>query len=249
MNKLEQDAYELLKEILDYSDPDTANIVTNICLFNNERSFIYQPRFGIGRVYCYKEIETINYLTNKKIIKIEDKNKWIIHPNDPKLLSWCENLLFDGDPGASLYQPGQYSVVIDRSQALSLLKSLDSSYIKDYEYKNYELRLKTGNGMVTVLSLGISPAFRPVFETFFYLFNDTGKHEFTIDEISKKYKSLGFGEIEWNKFIFKKSGVNKYIKNPDLYQSRVVWCGGRRYSKLKGDEPTYKFYIKPFIDK
>ena len=136
----------------------------------------------------------------------------------------------------SIYRLKEILVLIERQTYVTFPTG------KDYIYLNGILYLRTLNEPAP-LDLSNAPILRPVFESFFYLCENTGKKLLDDTQLLKKYKQLTGEKIDWRLFIKRKASiVGKMInKKPEL-QSRIIW----EYDTIK---KMYKFEILPLLDK
>lgn len=114
---------------------------------------------------------------------------------------------------------------------------------RDHLYENGELHIKLQDGSTCTLDLSKANDYRPVFESFYYLFRDTNKSLFERDEVLKRYKELAKKDIDWRTFIKQKSSIVGKMINPKAgLKNRIVWEHDRATDK-------YKFEILPLSDK
>lgn len=120
---------------------------------------------------------------------------------------------------------GLYTVQFNYDKAEEWIKKhIQSIYRDDFRYENNQLHLKLANGdFYTALSLMHSPELRPIFESFYFLYIDTGRKLFTRDEILKKYKSLTGKSITWQELIKQKSSFGKLINRDAILKERLIW--------------------------
>lgn len=114
---------------------------------------------------------------------------------------------------------------------------------RDHLYENGELHIKLQDGSTCTLDLSKANDYRPVFESFYYLFRDSNKSLYERDEVLKRYKELTKKDIDWRTFIKQKSSIVGKMINPKAgLRNRIVWEHDRATDK-------YKFEILPLSDK
>ncbi|HRN70158.1 MAG TPA: hypothetical protein PLS49_03140 [Candidatus Woesebacteria bacterium] len=142
---------------------------------------------------------------------------------------------------------GQMAILVNKKSLLNFIQRFSNNRINnfinnDFYYENGELRLLLKDGTYSTLDLSKANKYRPIFESFYYLFRDTGKTLFTKKELLIKYKELTKNDIEWKDFIKKKSSIcGKMINSKQILKDRIVW----EYIK-KNDQ--YKFNILTLSD-
>lgn len=114
---------------------------------------------------------------------------------------------------------------------------------KTYEYQQGVLYLQRKNSQPCPLDLSNAPTLRPVFEAFFYLFEDTGRTSFSYKEVIERYERITGKTIEKASLSDRKSSIyGKKIKVNDCLKNRIVW----EYDKQK---ELWRFEILPLSDK
>lgn len=114
---------------------------------------------------------------------------------------------------------------------------------KTYDYQQGVLYLQRKNGQLCPLDLSNAPTLRPVFEAFFYLFEDTGRTAFSYKEVIESYKRITGRTIDKASLSDRKSSIyGKKIKVNDCLKNRIVW----EYDKQK---ELWRFEILPLSDK
>jgi len=111
-----------------------------------------------------------------------------------------------------------------------------------YTYENEVFYIKRRDGSACPLDLSAMPTLRPIFEAFFYLFRDTTKTAFTVNEVLESYKRITKKEIDRYILSKRKASIMKTINNKSCLKNRIVW-------KHKKAEDKWIFDILPSSDK
>jgi|GEM_PF-5776099 len=113
---------------------------------------------------------------------------------------------------------------------------------RDYLYSGQTLYLKTAHGTPCTLDLSKAPTLRPVFESFFYIFDNTGNKTVSTQDVLVNYKHLTGHEITWRMLIKRKSSiVGKMINPKQCLSNRLIW-------EYDNDKKQYRFEILPLSD-
>ncbi|MBI4038706.1 hypothetical protein HY384_01990 [Candidatus Daviesbacteria bacterium] len=143
---------------------------------------------------------------------------------------------------------GQAAVLINKRALEKFINKFSKNrdmplHRRDHVYENGELRLKLQDGSYCTLDLSKADEYRPVFESFYYLYRDTNRYLFDRAELLAKYKELTRKEVDWRFFIKQKSSiVGKMINTKPCLKNRIIW-------EFDKEEKKYRFGILPLSDK
>lgn len=115
---------------------------------------------------------------------------------------------------------------------------------KDYFYDNDEFQLRLFDGSHRTLDFSNSKVQKPVFESCFFLFRDTGRSEFTKEELLGEYEKITGEKIDWGRFSKIKSDICKSKIKKRPFDKRIKWEFNTSSEKLVfqiiplSDEPS-----------
>ena len=113
---------------------------------------------------------------------------------------------------------------------------------RDYIYEKGVLLLRLRDGSPCILDLSNADHLRPVFESFFYLYNNGTEKLFSRQQLLDKHKELSGNDILWKTFIKRKSTINgKMINKKKCLKNRIAWEYIKELNK-------YRFEILPLSD-
>ena len=85
-------------------------------------------------------------------------------------------------------------IMVFRSEAREWLNKLNKQIVppedRDYWYENYQLYIKLANGSYDEFDFSKAKLSRKIFETFWALWNRDGAGEYTVKQISERYKKI-----------------------------------------------------------
>ncbi len=213
--------------------------------------------------FTYKYSETPFFLEKEGLLKFFDNKKGIFHKTikgkaGAFIITLDPNAATDsGSENAPKYKqflPGFYSVSFKLNRINKWLKKEldcrlepDDKMIqfftnRDYFYGSSELHIKQRDDTPCTLDFSKSPILRPVFETFYYLYNDGKTNLFTKEELIKKYRELTGKDISWTVFMNRKSSIcGKMINTKACLKRRINW-------EYDSKEKKHRFEILPLSD-
>ncbi len=264
-NNVVQDAVELAKAILDSLLPTDRWTIVNVArngdrIINLTNISEIPPSFG----YSFDNVPRL--LHQEGVIEAVVRNKWFVKVVKNKLRSSLavddsitsearKKMYIDKNEIAKFYSGsiytndlpkigGQATILINKEKLINFIKRhKDLPTQRDFYYENSELHIRLKDGSTTSLDLSKAKVLRPVFETYFYLFKDTGRNLFERSELLKKYKEITGEGITLSTFSDRKSAIcGKMIKPKPALKDRIIW-------EFDNIEKKYRFEILPLSDK
>lgn len=121
-------------------------------------------------------------------------------------------------------------------------KSLEIPSGRHYIYDHGELKIRLKDNSSCTLDLSNADLLRPVFESFYTLYIETGDTLFSREQLLQRHKKLTKQEITWETFVDRKGSVGKMINKKPAFKSRLKWTYNKALKK-------YNFDILPLSDK
>lgn len=221
--------------------------------FNNTPIFLEQYGVILAKTvgWWYKDITSVNTHYNRvkpqeimldgNIDEIAQDRKYI---RNDETIEYFYNIPTE-DIGPRKH--GQMAILVNR-KALEKFKEkfenkFDNQNTKSFLYENGELQLIRQDGTRCTLDFSKADEYRPVFESFFFLYRDSNRKLFSRNELLEKYREITKKDVNWRDFIQQKSSiVGKMINTKPCLKNRIVW-------EHDTDTDMYKFEILPLSDK
>ncbi len=222
--KIIDDALQLCLEILRDKKSGLLSLVRYISMekkanwgiFDSDNSFLYHQT---ETPFFLEELGIFQIFSTNQEYKFSNKERgfYTVYVDFNKMKVWVDRILS---------QRLKTQVKEDSKNFIALLSG------RDYLYEAGILYLKLQNKAHDVLDLSKANTLRPVFESFYFLFRDINKKLFTREELLGKYKEITGDEIEWRRFISRKSTVVGKLINPKpTLRNRIIWRFDKKTEK------------------